>query len=253
MLGWGEDLGDGCLGLDSGLAPYLRGEHDPATLDRLRARWADAATTALTDSSTSRSSRRRAGWPGSPSGCCPSCSRCWTGPPPTSSPSRSSRSPRGSKAWYGTWGSAGHSPAPPAPAPRPARLGAWSHARYHRAIAQRIPEQSAATRHPPRTGHPPRITALVHALQAPPPTQCTRTRHRAARCWTAPHRCRSPGPQAVLRGQDAARPAEALLRRAGLQVFGNRLPPKLAHQHPVGDTRTHVRPDEWLRRPRDRL
>ena len=47
-VGLGEDLGDGCLGLDPGLAPYLRGELDPTTLDGLRARWADA-TTALTD------------------------------------------------------------------------------------------------------------------------------------------------------------------------------------------------------------
>ena len=46
-VGLGEDLGDGCLGLDPGLAPYLRGELDPTTLDGLRARWADA-TTALT-------------------------------------------------------------------------------------------------------------------------------------------------------------------------------------------------------------
>jgi tetratricopeptide (TPR) repeat protein len=47
-VGLGEDLGDGCLGLDPGLAPYLRGELDPTTLDELKARWAEA-TTALTE------------------------------------------------------------------------------------------------------------------------------------------------------------------------------------------------------------
>ena len=45
-VGLGEDLGDGCPGMDPGLAPYLRGEHGPSALDGLRARW--AAATALT-------------------------------------------------------------------------------------------------------------------------------------------------------------------------------------------------------------
>lgn len=47
-VGLGEDLGDGCLGLDPGLAPYLRGELDPTVFDQLQTRWATATTTLTT-------------------------------------------------------------------------------------------------------------------------------------------------------------------------------------------------------------
>ena len=182
MLGWVEDLGDGCLGLDPGLAPYLRGEHDPATLDGLRARWADA-TTALTDF-LYQQKFQETGWAAGvtqrllpellalldwdaahqlPEQVVPLATRIEGLVRDLGQPRAITRAAR-------------------TRTEAAARLGAWSHARYHRAIAQRTPEQSArdlATLLEPDT--PPRITALVHTLQAPPPTQCTRTRPRARR------------------------------------------------------------------------